>query len=231
MKCILALAATSALLNGGPAIAKPRSGSVLLPLTQCNALAGYLQATDPAGRTVRAGPNVTARRLGTIAPPLKTGLGTVPASFTIIGSRNGWLLIENAGFDEELADQTVPKTYAGRGWISGKGVSVNAQASIVFLRPDHKSQKIIRVLDSKGDRGAFAELEMTGISACQGYWVLGNWRKGGFASQSGVAIRHSATAIISKSPLVVRGWVTGICDIQETSCDGLNGDTDHNFHK
>lgn len=35
--------------------------------------------------------------------------------------------------------------------------------------------------------------------------------------------KYRKEAVVSERPLVLRAWVSGVCNIQETTCDGVNG--------
>lgn len=102
---------------------------------QCKQITGYLNDPDPAGRVVRAGPSPSARELGRILPPL--GDEQIAASFEILRSRDGWLEVEGAGYDETLTGKAVPAVYSGRGWIWGGGVTVGLRSTTGFAEPSH----------------------------------------------------------------------------------------------
>jgi hypothetical protein len=192
--------------------------------SQCTGMRGQLMDADPVGRNVRDAPATTGRRLGAIPPPyLGTEGVAFPAVFDVIASRNGWLLVENAGFDEALVGPNAPRSFSGRGWISGRGVLVSVQASLGFARPDFQSPI---TFDARGSGGILGggveEMRVRGVSACSGNWVQLEWTSPDYRGVGTVGFDRSA--VVSDNPLVLRAWHTGICNLQETSCDGVNGD-------
>jgi hypothetical protein len=109
--------------------------------------------------------------------------------------------------------------YSGRGWIRGNGVSVGVQASQLFAEPRFASDLVVQ---ADPDHELEGVGEMVGVSACEGDWVLSRWRIR--EPREPDAVRYHDNALVTANPLVVQGWVTGICNIQETSCDQPSGD-------
>jgi hypothetical protein len=153
--------------------------------------------------------------LGRILPPLVDEYRPWPASFAIHEARDGWLLVEDAGDDSVLTEQAARPMYSGRGWIRGNGVLVNVQASQGFAGPRFASDMVLRAgpetLESVG--------EMTAVVGCEGDWVRARWR-----IREPHTVRYEASAVVSTNPLVLEAWATGICNVQETSCDQPPGD-------
>jgi hypothetical protein len=194
---------------------------------RCQNIRGQLIDEDPVGRNVRDSPNVNGRRLGAIPPPFTGSEGvTFPAAFDIIDSRNGWLLIENARFDPDLVGPNAPATYAGRGWISGRGVLVVVQASVGFGSPSHSAPIIIDGRTTGGISGGInlEGLTYRGVHGCSDQWVQLDWQMPSDAR--GVsAIGYQRSAVVPGNPPVLRAWFSGVCNVQETTCDGINGDS------
>jgi hypothetical protein len=193
--------------------------------TTCRNIMGRLTDTAPEGRNVRAGPSVSARLLGVIGAPLRAdqtpnGDFDLPAEFEIVGSANGWLLIRNAGYDESLAGGPVPAVYRGEGWISGRLVQVGLQTRAAFSEPSHASPVLIG-----GATDAHLDgLAQRGIAACQDQWVLVDWERP--VSRVGERIPSWVpAAIYRQEPFTLRAWAAGVCNIMETSCDGVDGTT------
>ena len=184
-------------------------------LRQCTDIRGYLRDEAAAGRAVHERPDGGSPILGRIAPPNKdpAGIFDVAVGFDIRGSRDGWLLVEGAGDDTVLTEQPPRPMYSGRGWIRAGGVGVSVQASQAFARPSHSSAILLQSPQPNG-LGDPAE-----VAACDGNWVLGRWK---IRDES--ALRYEDAAVIARDPLTLEAWATGICNIQETSCDGLSGD-------
>jgi hypothetical protein len=154
--------------------------------------------------------------LGRILPPWVDEYRPWPASFAIHEARDGWLLVEDAGDDSVLIERPARPMYSGRGWIRGNGVSVGVQASQAFAEPRHASDLVVQADPVHTLEGVGA---ITEVVACEGDWVRARW-----TIHEPRSVRYDASALVSRDPLVVEGWATGICNIQETSCDMQPGD-------
>lgn len=190
--------------------------------TRCRGISGFLDDRDQAGRIVRSDPSGTAPELGRILPPAKGSDGYDPAraEFRIVGSKNGWLEVEGAAFDPALYGPNPPQMFTGRGWIAGGGVLVFVQSELGFARPTHTAPVLI---DARPDNGMLEEFGPRRIVGCEGHWVLADfdpvWRSGSMVRR----LAYRPEAVIKVRPHRLRAWVTGICNLQETSCDGISG--------
>jgi hypothetical protein len=203
------------LSKAAPFGAKPQDS------TACVDINGYLDDPDPAGRNIRDIPSKNGALLGVIPP--QGGLD-FPPSFTIIESKNGWLRIKDAGFDTQLVGNVVPQTYSGEGWISGKGVRVNLQTQLGFAAPSHDSPWLV---DGRPDQ-FFDSIEQAAVVGCSGKWVLVDWPFDPNPPDDRKPLIYREQAIVSRNPVILRAWSTGVCNNQETSCDGVNGDLPQN---
>jgi hypothetical protein len=190
---------------------------------QCTGIRGYLDDPAPGGRRVHAAPDAGSPVLGRIAEPLPEANGGWAVGFAINSSRDGWLQIEGAGDDSQLSEGMDRPMYHGAGWIRGNGVSVTVQATQAFSEPRHSGPIVLRVIAPEVLDGTPAALRQ--VVACDGAWILGRWE-----IREPARVRYSPGAVVSTSPLVVEAWATGICNIQETSCDGLSGDRPDSVH-
>jgi len=196
----------------------PGAGARLDPAGQrreCADIQGYLNDEAASGRAVHARPDAASPLLGRVAPPDRDpkGVYDIAVGFGILASRDGWLLIEGASDDPVLTERPARYMYSGRGWIRSERVTVGLQTTQGFAQPHHSSAMLIRAL------GPNSLDNLVEIAACDGQWVLARWRP----SQAR-AIRYEPAAVISADPLTLEAWATGICNIQETSCDGVSGD-------
>jgi hypothetical protein len=184
---------------------------------QCGDVSGYLDDPAPRGRAVYAAPDTQSPVLGRILPPVLIENRGWPVSFAIHEARDGWLLVEHAGDDSVLTETAPRPMYSGRGWIRGNGVSVGVQASQAFAAPRHASALVVQADPAHTLEGGATM--MTEVFACEGDWVLARWQV-----MEPRGLRYADAAVVTPNPLVVQGWVTGICNIQETSCDQPSGD-------
>lgn len=187
----------------------------------CVDIDGYLDDHDPAGRNVRDTPSTAGALLGVVPPQGKLDF---PPSFTILESRHGWLKIKNAAFDTQLVGNVVPQTFSGEGWISGKGVRVTLQTQLGFAAPSHDAPWLV---DGRPDH-YFDGVKQSAIVGCSGHWVLVDWLFDLNPSNDSKLLTYREQAIVSRSPITFRAWSTGVCNNQETTCDGVNGDRPKN---
>jgi hypothetical protein len=191
--------------------------------TSCHGISGFLTDKDPAGRIVRAGPARDAAELGRIPPPQysEDAGEDWPYEFSIVGSQDGWLEIEGAGLDEQIAGKAERTAYTGRGWIAGGGVLVAVQSGTGFAAPSHDSAVLVSA--HPNDR-ALEEFGPKRVIGCSGRWVLADWD--GAVRYDGETWRltYRPEAVVRRNPVVLRAWSAGVCNILETTCDGMNGD-------
>jgi hypothetical protein len=63
-----------------------------------------------------------------------------------------------------------------------------------------------------------------GVVACTGDWVLIDWTEPPGTPPGQRPAAWAEAALLSERPLILRAWSTGVCDLMETSCDGVSGD-------
>lgn len=158
---------------------------------------GFSEDDDAVEVHILAAPAEDAAILG-IAPRL------VPegedfarsAEFDITEMQNGWARVENV----TSFDQTVQ---ASSGWIYGDLIWFVAQTEKAFTAPDSAAEVVW-----SGENWPVARA----VLDCAGEWAL---------------IRFDDVAWVGDdlvSQGEVTGWVRGICSLQETTCDGVEGD-------
>lgn len=216
----------STVAGEGPPCAKLRDpcrmGQRGTPTEKCFEITAYLYDPTPGGRAVYARPDERSRVLGRVLEPWKGDHGAEWAvPFRVIDSNGGWIRIEGAGDDEGLLEQKGRPMYHGKGWIRGEGVRVTLQGSQVFTAPDWESPMAFQVLAGGGEEGKgwLEEHRMLALTACDGSWVQGRWR-----IDDPAKVRPGPGQPPLKLPGELTGWATGVCEIQETTCDGLFGD-------
>ncbi len=169
--------------------------------TACAIRGGWSTDGDPAGLNVRAGPSADAPIIGRLPPAeYSPDFDRVMAvSFDVIETRDGWFRIANAyrGRDSLAAPSTLPS-----GWISGRHVGFALQTDKAFVSPDPGSAVVAAAwMDSDG---ALRLFEYRHPTECRGEWVRLN--------------------VTGHDRVEREAWARGVCNSQETSCDGARGD-------
>ena len=192
---------------------------------QTCSIAAYVTETDPRGLNVRAAPSAGSRVLGKIAPRYVEAadptLVALPEVRVTAGER-GWFLVEGAHDNPALmgGEHRVRAMYSGRGWVSGSRLTVKSQAEAARLAPE-KNAGVAFVggtafgFDSLGDKAP-------SLVACRGIWAQVQYSLSGLDAEALRSIRLNPKARVGAPPGHVRGWLNRLCDVQETSCDGLS---------
>ena len=173
----------------------------LAPASSC-AIDGYLTDTDPNGTNVRSAPRADAPVSGHL--PLLAMHPADPADagapvFEIIGSKNGWLLIRNARF-EDPADPVKP-VFKGPGWISGGLVGFTVGSLALRDAPSANAKVIEKLTSADGTMGPDS-YKVTHVHACVGHFAE-------------VTIQSAG----SHKSAPMRGWVDKVCGNQLTTCN------------
>lgn len=181
------------------------------PQLPCFEITAFLTEAAPR-RDVHAAPDAASKILGQVLGPSPGDEGR-PAPFEVLDSRGGWLLIQGAADDPAINGGVFRPMYHGKGWIRGEDVAAIAQAEKGFSRPDFASEVVVT------SKSSWLDSDMAAVLGCDGSWVHARWKPRGAASYS-----YRPEAVVSRDPLVLEGWATGICPFMETTCDGLSGD-------
>jgi hypothetical protein len=185
-------------------------------------LQGWSSDRDRKGLNVRARPDIRAPIVGNIPfDPGKPdqdyrGFGV---QFDILASRNGWIKIRNATDGHQRPGLADKQIYRGEGWVHGSRVTFYVQSARVRAQPSREAPLIAEMRIPRTHKGQtnwdpewltdVAKLEA--VIACDGAWALVRYR--GKTELAGEALAPEA---IAKDGA---GWVTGICPVQETTCD------------
>lgn len=156
---------------------------------------GWSADRDPKGLNVRALPSATARIVRILpAPAYDPDFEREMApSFDVFEARNGWFLIG-------VLDTNVPghRTPIPWGWIHGSKIDFAVQSDVAFTAPDPASPVAATSWWDEKDGGH--PFTYRHPIDCKGHWV-----------QLTVAGRDKRERI---------AWTRGVCEIQETTCDG-----------
>ncbi len=191
--------------------------------TQCS-FSAFAQEQDPAGLNVRQAPHLSSNILGVLPPAIKSkeldGY-KVKIELDILASDHGWFKITNAQDNAELTGQARRSVFAGKGWVSGRQLTVKSQASYGYARPSIKSPYVL----STNDGSSFDNDEMVRAGQlidCQGQWALVEFAGEKLSAELNqrLVITPASKANLPKKHF--RAWVNQICGNQETSCDNLD---------
>ena len=170
----------------------------LPPKGQCS-FGAWVADTGPAGLNVRAGPSARAAVVGRLPPPVFDSELERPMamSFQVVESRDGWFRITDAAPpDGSVTAEPLPS-----GWISGRYVDFSIQTDLAFAEPDPSSAV---VASAWRDEDGGHQISYRRPSGCRGEWVR--------------------LLVAGRDGRERQGWLRGICDNQETTCDGVAGD-------
>lgn len=186
------------LLATASAPAAPQAGRALGGACRFDA---WSSDTDPAGLNVRSAPSASAPVVGRLPPPHYDADSerSFAVEFTVVEAKDGWFRIVGAyryGYGKP-GDKALPS-----GWISGRYVTFQLQTEKAFAAPDPRSDIVAHV---RNDGGVYP-FPYRQPSDCHGEWVK--------------------LRVTPKDGAERDGWVRGICANQETTCDGVQGDSD-----
>jgi hypothetical protein len=180
----------------------------------------FVVETDPGGLNVRVGPGPSAKVVGRLPPmrmnPEMNGYKS-KIEVDVLAGRNGWFQISNAQDNEELTGKAARAVFRGKGWVSGRKLSVKSQARKGFARPDRRSQVVLSQTDGESFDGD-DWVEAGSLVACTGQWALVEFDRSRLSLRS---LQFLSVEPVSQSGLPpgrFRAWIDFICGIQETSC-------------
>ncbi len=165
---------------------------------------GWSKDPDPAGLNLRAAPSSTAAVVGRLPAPRRDGDDTFAVEMHVVAGRDGWLLVDRAEF-ADYGSAPAKTVFTGRGWVSGRMVGVSVQDERVRRQPDAAAAIVDRPRAPEGGEAEILRLDR--IVACRGRWIE---VEGSFGEAGGVAARGAGRP--------TRGWVTGLCGNQVTTC-------------
>src|SRR5262249_39026084 len=124
---------------------------------------------------VHAAPLATSAVVGRLPPP-QTEPGVVAeeggenrlfgATFTVVGSKNGWMLIKDAavGIYHDGKDRTI---FRGPGWLPGDAVGFTVGSPVLRAGPNKTDKPVANLSDT--DKGYAPSLyPVQRVHACQG---------------------------------------------------------------
>jgi hypothetical protein len=117
------------------------------------ALSGWSSDPDPAGLNIRAAPRADAEIVGRVPPPEEQAGDSYAAEFRIIGSRNGWFLINGVKFRDYGGDKGERMLFGGPGWVFGDKVRFLINRAEVRGTPAENAPILARLRTPDGTGG------------------------------------------------------------------------------
>jgi hypothetical protein len=193
VKIFALIAASLAALCAAPAVAQPvhTTGA-----TAC-AITGWSSDRDPAGLNVRAAPSKDARVIGRIPAARDQAGDTYSAEFDIVGSQGGWLLIRNAHFADYGGGKGDQVVFAGPGWVFADKVRFLINSIDLHSAASAESSVVARLTNADHSSGPDSA-NIDHVYGCAGPFT-------------------DIAAHMTGKPST-RGWATGICSNQVTTC-------------
>ncbi len=168
-------------------------------VSKCD-LHGFSTDTDPKGTNIRSAPDANAPIIGHIPSIASLGpASNANAQFDVLGSKNGWLLIQNV--DNGGDPTATPKTFfKGQGWISGALAGFAVGTNELRSAPSNDAPIVAKLVDAEGHGPDTYGVKR--VNACSGKFA-------------DITILKT----ISKTAKPIRGWAGHVCQDQLTTCD------------
>lgn len=153
------------------------------------------------GLNIRAEPSAGSAILGRL-PIIEIEQEKIAAEVHVIGARNGWFLIDHAGYGT-YDFHTLPPDFAGRGWVSGRLLTTELQVLTLKAAPDANAANVVE----------YSWFDAAAILDCKGDWL-----------RIEVPLSTKDRTLKPKPPSdgrknTVRGWGQRSCTNQRTTCD------------
>jgi hypothetical protein len=161
------------------------------------ALSGWSNDPDPAGLNIRAAPRADAEIIGRVPPPQEQAGDTYAAEFDIIGSRNGWFLINGVKFADYGSGKGDRALFSGPGWVFADKVRFLINRADVRGQPT-ETAPILAKLRTQDGTGGPDSATIDHVFGCSGAFA--------------------EATVHMEGQRQTRGWVTGICSNQVTTC-------------
>jgi hypothetical protein len=177
------------------------------PATRVCDIPAWIHNADPQGVAVRAAPSVDSPIRARLPSTVETEYG-LPIAISITGSEAGWFQMKDPAYDPDPLGPPAPAMPDVQGWVDGAQVVVIVQGKRGRAAP----MKTAVVLDEFEDGWLSDSARIDRVLDCDGQWVK-------------VEYRHLAEDSSTSPPASVpmgparQAWFTGLCAIQETTCD------------
>lgn len=179
--------------------AKQDAGAVPERIVSC-AISAWSTDPDPTGLNVRAAPDSKAAIIGNLPASREVGGERFATEVSITGSKDGWLRISGGWVLDYIFDDPTEIAFEGEGWVSGRHLGLLLNYRHLHDGPSFDAPV---AATTNGLRHGPDSFLVDRIHACRGNWV----EVEGALTIDGVA----------EGP-TLRGWTTGTCSNQVTTC-------------
>lgn len=162
----------------------------------------YSNDADAKGTNIRAAPSVNAPIIGTLPGKRAEADTKIGPEFQVLGAKGGWLLIRNAHWAAYVHEEEL--LFPGPGWIAAKFVGFEIEHGWLYDTPQGHGQRILKLssldqADSESHWGP-EDVRVERVYGCSGSFL--------------------EVDIETPNGQKKRGWVTGVCGNQVTTCGG-----------
>jgi hypothetical protein len=102
------------------------------------------------GLNIRAEPRADSTILGRLPVIENAHHEKIAADVHVIGVRNGWFFIEDAGYGDYDLPKKLPPVYGGHGWVSGKLLTTQLRMMTLKAAPDENAADVVEMVDYYG---------------------------------------------------------------------------------
>ncbi len=181
-----------------------QAGRAGIPGIEACAISAWSTDPDPNGLNVRAAPDSTATVIGNLPPAKEVGAERFATEVSITGSKDGWLRISEGWVLDYIWDDPIEFVFKGEGWVSGRHLGLRLNSRNLRSGPSHEAPLVATLAgETGGIRYGPDSIRVERIHACRGEWV-----------EVEGALEIDGTSMGS----TLRGWTTGTCANQVTTC-------------
>ncbi|MEW9614923.1 SH3 domain-containing protein [Shinella sp. S4-D37] len=168
------------------------------------AISAWSTDPDPNGLNVRAAPQDDAAIIGTLPAARDVGGERFATEVSITGSKDGWLRISEGWVLDYIGDDPTEVVFKGVGWVSGRHIGLGLNNRHLRRGPAHDAP-VVATLAGTIDGMPYGpdSILVDRIHACRGDWL----EVEGVLTIDGIV----------RGPRL-RGWTTGTCSNQVTTC-------------